>query len=42
MWHVWGEKTYTYRISVVNSEGKIHLEDFGIDGMAVPEGNRVR
>jgi len=37
-----GEKTNAYRLLVVDSERKIHLEDFGIDGIAVPEENRAR
>jgi len=37
-----GEKTNSYRLLVANSDEKIHLEDFGIDGIAVPEENRVR
>lgn len=37
-----GEKTNSYRLLVVNSEGKIHLEGVDIDGIAVPEGNRAR
>jgi hypothetical protein len=37
-----GERTNAYRLLVVNSEEKIHLEDFDIDGIAVREENRVR
>jgi hypothetical protein len=37
-----GEKTNAFRIPVANSEGKIHLEYVGIEGIDVPEENRVR
>ena len=37
-----GEKINAFRLPVANSEGKTHLEDLGIDGIAVPEENRVK
>jgi hypothetical protein len=38
----YGAKTNAYRIPVVNSKRKIHLEDLGIDEKAAPEEHRVR
>ena len=36
------KKTNAFRLPVANSEGKIHSEYVGIDGIVVPEENRVR
>jgi hypothetical protein len=29
------ERSYTYRVSVGNAEGKNHLEDLGVDGRVI-------